>query len=128
VREFDGQGGLSATPTLEGDPYLLPTSVANTLLQIAREALSNVVRHARATRVDARLTYAERGVTFAVTDDGAGFDVPTAGRDGHFGLENLQYRAEEVGGHLSIDSTPGAGAQVVAFIPAPRAERGNDPV
>ena len=126
VREFDGKGGLTATLALEGVPYPLPTPVANTLLQIAREALSNVVRHARATRVDTRLTYDERGVTFAVTDDGVGFDVPTAGRDGHFGLENLQRRAEEVGGHLSIDSAPGAGAQVVAFIPAPRAERGDN--
>jgi PAS domain S-box-containing protein len=120
VREVADHNGLSESFTVEGELYRLPNAVANTLLQIAREALANVVRHAQATAVEARLTYAPAGVTFQLTDNGRGFDPVAAREDGHFGLVNLHRRAEELGGTLTITSVPGAGTRLIASLPSGR--------
>ena len=107
------------TCTIDGDPYRLPDERANALLQIAREALSNVAKHARATRVDVHLAYDAHGVTLTVADDGRGFD-PTARRaEQHRGLRNLRARAEEAGGTFALHSAPGAGTTLAASVPAP---------
>ena len=117
TREVTSQHGLTGSFTLEGEPYRLPDAAANTVLQIAREALANVVKHAQATNVEVRLTYAPSGVTLRLTDNGRGFDPMVARVEGHFGLLNLHQRAEELGGILTITSAPGAGTRLVVSLP-----------
>ena len=126
VREVMGQNGLAENFAVEGELYRLPDAAANTLLQIAREALANVVRHARATAVEVCLTYAPDGVTLQLTDNGRGFDPAVARQEGHFGLANLHRRAEELGGALAITSAPGAGTRLIAYLPRPRPNPGAD--
>jgi PAS domain S-box-containing protein len=120
THEVTGQHGLTGSFSLEGEPYRLPDAAANTLLQIAREALANVVRHARATNVEVCLSYAPAGVTLRVTDNGRGFDPMVVRAEGHFGLINLHQRAEELGGILTLTSVPGAGTRLVASLPCGR--------
>jgi PAS domain S-box-containing protein len=124
TREVAGQHGLTESFVVEGEPYRLPNVVANAMLQIAREALANVIRHAQATAAEARLTYAPAGVTFHLIDNGHGFDPVAAAEDGHFGLANLHRRAEELGGIVTISSAPGAGTRLSAYLPRPEPSSG----
>jgi signal transduction histidine kinase len=91
-------------------PALSPEAETQ-LFAITREALSNVVKHAGATRVAIRVEVVAGRVLIEVSDDGRGFD-PSAGHPGHFGLESMRSRAAEVGGALTITSAPGKGTVV----------------
>jgi signal transduction histidine kinase len=100
-------------PTLEVEPGLdprIPDPIVTDLLQIAREALSNVAKHAAATRVIVRAGVHEGWLHLDVADDGTGFnmDVPQIGR----GLDNMIERAATLGGTLDVDTSPGAGTVV----------------
>jgi signal transduction histidine kinase/DNA-binding NarL/FixJ family response regulator len=106
-----------------GTPVPLPPDLAHTLFRIAQEALTNALRHARATSVRVGVVYAPTGVTLLVQDDGAGFDrsrVATGGGGTHtLGLKGMVERARLLGGTLELDSTPGWGTRVRASIPLP---------
>ena len=92
-------------------------SRAGDVIQLVRESLSNVGKHAEATTVGVRLRRAADGGTeLEVDDDGHGFDV-SAPRDG-MGLANLQRRVEAMGGTLTITSDPSTGTTVTARWPA----------
>ncbi|MGW5741302.1 PAS domain-containing sensor histidine kinase [Amycolatopsis sp. NPDC003861] len=89
---------------------------AITVYRICQEALSNVHKHARATRVAVILSTVDNGTLVRITDDGVG----TAGGDagsGHFGLVEMHERAEAAHGWLSVDSTPGEGTVVEFWLP-----------
>lgn len=90
------------------------TSLA--LFRVLQELLSNAVKHARAQQVEVRLHFGHDTVQLGVKDDGAGFD-PAAPRPGHYGLINLRERAMKVGGDVTIESKPGAGANVIFTAP-----------
>ncbi|MEU6715124.1 sensor histidine kinase [Nonomuraea sp. NPDC046802] len=93
------------------------------LLRIAQEALANVAKHARATRVGVTLSYLEHETALDVRDDGGGFDParPADGRGG-FGLIAMRQRIESLSGTLQVESEPGSGTGVSARVPAERAE------
>ncbi len=84
------------------------------ILRIAQEALHNAVRHAGARCVTVRLgTDDAGGFGLEVTDDGIGFDPQDPElRARHLGLTSMEERAEELGGHLELESRPGAGTTV----------------
>ncbi|MDS0137202.1 PAS domain S-box protein [Amycolatopsis sp. 505] len=89
---------------------------AITVYRICQEALSNVRKHARATRVGVTLSTVDNGTLVRITDDGVG----TAGGDagaGHFGLVEMHERAEAAHGWLSVDSTPGEGTVIEFWLP-----------
>jgi signal transduction histidine kinase len=89
------------------------------LLTIAREALSNVVRHAGATRATIGVAASEGKLRLVIADDGGGFDVTAPAADGHHGLANMRRRAESLGGALVAESAPGAGARIIVTVPLP---------
>jgi signal transduction histidine kinase len=88
------------------------------LIQVAREAVSNAVRHGQPTRVDIAVAYDDGHVTLTVRDDGTGFrpedEAVFPGEDGHFGIVTMRERVEKIGGELRIESAPGQGAMVQA--------------
>jgi signal transduction histidine kinase len=91
------------------------------ILRIGKEALTNVLKHARATTVKIELSYDDRFVRLSIFDNGRGFvAAPTSGNQRGFGLFGLRTRAESIGGRLMLQSRPGRGTQVVATIPLPR--------
>jgi signal transduction histidine kinase len=100
--------------SVSGEPRPLPTAVEVVLLRSAQEALANARRHASASSVAVRLSYADT-VTLTVTDDGVGFDAADS-RYG-YGLSGMRSRVEQVAGTLSLTSAPGAGTTVRVEVP-----------
>jgi two-component system, NarL family, sensor kinase len=102
----------------------VPDRMEALLFRTAREALQNVRKHADATRVEVHVRADRSRVWLTVKDDGQGF-VPTPsndgngddGSDGGLGLRLVADLAEEAGGHLNIDSTPGRGTMVRVEVP-----------
>jgi signal transduction histidine kinase len=82
-----------------------------------QEALTNVVKHARAERVDLTVGATNGRLTVSVRDDGVGFDTGAASPG--FGLVGMRERLAMVGGKLEIDSTPGIGTELRAELPLP---------
>ena len=99
---------------------LLPLRLEAELLRIAQEALANVRRHARARDVEIDLRVDGRTARLSIRDDGHGFD-PHAPRspEGHHGIAGMRERARLLGGRLRVDSRPGCGTRVVAWVPIP---------
>ena len=85
-------------------------------LQIAHEAISNGLRHGRATLITLRLHRGEREVCLLVQDNGSGFDPAARSQAGH-GVNNMQARATRLGAGLRVSSSPGTGTRVVVNIP-----------
>ncbi len=93
----------------------LPTDVETALYRIVQEALTNVVKHARATAVSIVLAPKDRAVTALIEDDGRGFS-PDGSGDG-LGLLGMGERLALLGGRLKIESSHGAGTTIVAEVP-----------
>ncbi|HWO71203.1 MAG TPA: PAS domain S-box protein [Actinomycetota bacterium] len=102
--------------TLDREP---PPEVAVVLYRVAREALTNVAKHARASRVSVAVGSVDGVVRVEVRDDGVGFDPSTAGRPRpwHLGLEAMRERMRLIGGRFEIRSAPGAGTTVAFEAP-----------
>jgi signal transduction histidine kinase len=96
-------------------PDLVPDDITEELLATVKEALSNALRHADATRVDIRVGCGQSQVVMSVADDGEGFDPVAA--NGGMGLANMADRVGAIGGSFDIDSTPGEGTVVRATFP-----------
>ncbi|MFY1693196.1 sensor histidine kinase [Plantactinospora sp. WMMB782] len=108
--------------TTTGDARPMHTDVEVALLRTAQEALANVAKHARASRVGLTLSYMEDLVTLDVRDDGVGF-APGAKRangstNGGFGLVGMRQRVQRLAGRLDIESEPGGGTAISAVVPA----------
>lgn len=85
-------------------------------LQIAREAVSNALRHGHATQITLRMHKGDGEVCLLVQDNGAGFNSASS-RDGGHGLGNMRARAGRMGASLRVISAPGEGARVLATVP-----------
>lgn len=94
-----------------------PSQLESTVYRLVQEALTNVVKHARAERVDLRVAAVDGTVTVEVRDDGIGFDP--AATDSGFGLMGMRERLGMIGGRLEISSSPGGGTQIRAELPLP---------
>jgi signal transduction histidine kinase len=107
--------------TTTGTVRSMAPAAEDALLRAAQEALANVARHARATRVGITLSYLDRDVALDVRDDGCGFEAtasPAAGGGAGFGLVAMRQRIEAMSGTLQIESEPGAGTGISACLPA----------
>ncbi len=94
------------------------------LLSITREALSNIARHARATRAELIVEPDPgiAGIEIVIADNGTGFD-PAAPRGlGHQGLRNMRTRAVSIGATLLVDSHPGAGTRIIVRVPGAQSD------
>lgn len=115
--------GLSVT--VEAPDDRLPPAMETALYRIVQEALTNVVRHARATKVHVEVLREGSTVRAVVRDDGQGFDVAaTMARRGDrgLGLIGMRERVDALGGKLSIESSPGRGTEISLTIPVKRTE------
>jgi signal transduction histidine kinase len=102
---------------LSGTPRLRP-GVDDEVFRIAQEAIHNALRHSRAGRIEVRLFEDGDTVELSVSDDGVGFDPAAASlRARRLGLTSMEERARELGGRLSISSSPGAGTSVRLEVP-----------
>ncbi len=95
----------------------LPLEFRQHVFLMFKEAVTNVAKHAAATRVEVRLEQNTRRLYLTVQDNGAGFDLQTSTKGN--GLRNLRRRAEKVGGDLDVTTAPGVGTRLCFVIPAP---------
>jgi signal transduction histidine kinase len=94
----------------------IPTHARAAVFHITREALSNVARHARATRASIGLDMVGPAVRLEIGDNGVGFDPQSERASTHQGLTNMAGRAARHGGVLSIESGRGAGTRIIVMI------------
>ncbi len=109
--------------TLELDPQVndvLDPEVRGHLLYIAREAVSNILRHAEASAASLSVTVRVEGVCLVITDNGRGFEASVRPKRGHRGLRNMASRARLVGGRLDIDHPEAGGTRITLKIPTRR--------
>lgn len=117
VRLFTDSSTASFSFSGDLDTTHLEPAVAFELFLLAREALSNVQRHAEASSVVVVLDEEDDGLVLKVEDDGVGFDLANA-PPGHFGLRNMRRRADALGAQLELLSSPGSGTVVCVHVPA----------
>ncbi len=116
-------GRLASRIEVEVDDRHLDPSRARAASKALSAALDNVVRHARATRVDVRATLGPKGLVVVIDDDGRGFDLSTAETPISTGLLSMRERTAAHGGGVKVERRPEGGSRVVlAFPAAPRPE------
>ncbi|HEX4724090.1 MAG TPA: sensor histidine kinase [Pseudonocardiaceae bacterium] len=124
AQRWSALNGLAVEVTTTGTARPLLPAAEVALLRTAQEALANVAKHARASRVGMTLSYMEHEVALDVRDDGRGFDpagyepVAVNGSSGGFGLVAMRQRIEGLSGTLQVESEPGGGTAISACVPA----------
>jgi len=114
VRAFEATSGVACAVST-GLEHRLAPDLETVLYRVTQESLNNVGKHAGASRVTVSLAAENGSVRLRINDDGVGFDPAVAAKllsEGHFGLAGMRERVEMVGGHLTIDSSPGRGTTV----------------
>ena len=116
--------GISVRCEIEGLEKRLPVEIETAVFRVVQEALTNVVRHARAETVLIQMAREEARLDIEVEDDGCGFDpasVATPESSGRgLGLLGIRERVELLGGHVTIDSAPGQGTRLAVSVPLPK--------
>jgi PAS domain S-box-containing protein len=109
--------GLACELTLDDPAITLPPAHSTAVFRIVQEALTNVAKHARASRADVALRRAGASLEVTIRDDGVGFAVEEPRKPESFGLLGLRERISLLRGTASINSAPGAGTTIVVTIP-----------
>lgn len=116
VREFRGQWGLDISLDTPDKEVLVSKSVGNQAMRILHEALSNVLRHARADHVSVKMASSQGAIGLTIEDNGCGFDT-NARPTRKLGLRVMEERAKSVGGRVTIASVMDEGTSVIADLP-----------
>ncbi len=121
VADFEQRNVVPSRLKVFGAIKQLTPEAEESLLRVAQEALTNVGKHAQAKQVEVSLRFGPSALELSVFDDGIGFNAPAALARAHseapMGLLGMQERLKAAGGHLVIESSPGAGTRVVAVLP-----------
>ncbi len=112
----DMAGSLSIPVHLSVLEFGLSPEADLAVYRFVQEALTNIGKYANASRVDVVLAEAHGKAVVTVRDDGTGFNTSDS-RAGHHGLSGMQFRAESMGGSMTVTSTPGAGTTVAIEFP-----------
>jgi two-component system, NarL family, sensor histidine kinase UhpB len=115
--ERHSRQGLHVRVKLDSSLAAVDDDLALCLFRVTQEALNNVTRHAEATVATVRLTQADDGFLLTVSDNGAGFDSTDPKTIRSLGLVSMRERTRLVNGTLEIESSPGHGTKVVAWMP-----------
>jgi PAS domain S-box-containing protein len=122
VQGFTERSGVACELKVDEAQLDLGEPHASAVFRILQESLTNVAKHAQASRVDMALAREDGAVTLSVRDNGRGFSPHDPRKPSSFGLMGLRERAYALGGEVRIDSAPGRGTRIDVRIPL--AERG----
>jgi len=116
VESLVSRWGLPARISIDGDADGAPADVIEAAHAVISESLANAAKHADTPDVDVRVHADAKELRVEVEDRGSGI-TDTGDDDPHFGLRMMRARAEDIGGTVEIDTTPGGGTRVVALLP-----------
>ncbi len=116
LQKFQHQTGLPTHLQVHGEGLPLPPDVQVQVLHVLQEALSNVRKHAGATRVDLEVFKGARW-RFVVRDNGVGFDMNQAHGQSHVGMKIMRERAQGIGAEVQVISRPGGGTAATLTLP-----------
>lgn len=114
VRRMRLDHGLDVAYSAPGKPSGVPDELAQLLLRVARECLTNVAKHARSRRAQLHVTVSPEEIELSISDDGAGVDSEARGLEG-YGLASMRRALARHGGQLEVDSS-GHGTTVTARV------------
>ena len=117
AESFSQSSGVACTLAVGEGDLALPKAHASAVFRIVQESLTNVARHARATRAEITLARDRDDLVVAVSDDGTGFSPSAPRKPNSFGLFGLRERASLMGGEATITSAPGQGTRVEVRLP-----------
>ncbi len=120
AQEFERRTGICCVVALPQEQLALDSDRSTAIFRIFQESLTNVARHARATRVEARLESQQGQLIFQVHDNGTGFDAEKTDTRRSLGLVGMQERALLLNGELKIEGVLGSGTTITLRIPLPR--------
>lgn len=118
--ELDGKVPMEIHWNLQA--VRIESGIEDHLFRIVQEAISNTMRHAKASRLEVYLTQNINSVQLKIIDDGQGFDIKTAKQKGNYGLRNIEERVKSLGGSLNIISNIGKGTSINIQIPISKRE------
>jgi PAS domain S-box-containing protein len=119
--------GIRTRLQLDKDDPAIGEHAVTGIYRMVQEALTNVARHARATRVDIRLQQTGDTVELTVQDNGTGFPDPLVQGNGSYGLMGIRERASLLGGQLEIGNAPSGGARITVRLPCTASDRSATP-
>ena len=108
---FTGRTNVPAGVSIAAEPNL-PAEVQVAFYRICQEALNNIAKHARASRVEIEVASASGGLELHIRDNGRGFVTSELALAGHYGLGMMRERAEAVGAALTVTGRPGQGTEI----------------
>ncbi len=114
---FSRQESIPVEVKVEKVPAQVPPDAGLCLFRVTQESLRNVARHARAGSAEVLLRPLDGGLQLAVTDSGVGFDPHRQRQQPSLGLASMRERVRLLGGELDIESAPGHGTTIVAWLP-----------
>jgi len=120
AKQLAGRTGLDIEVKGDEENGHLPAQVENAMFRIVQEALTNVVKHAKATQVIVRVSRENGQLHLSVEDDGVGYDaaaLDVTNKDHGWGLITMSERALAVGGTCRVESRPGMGTHVIVGVP-----------
>jgi len=121
TRTWTAGSNVDVKVAVEGPERDLPQEMEQHLLRITQEAVTNVLKHAKATNIKVQLRNEGRKLHLQIADNGRGFDPNDvfSSLGGHFGLIGMRERAERMGGELQLESEPGTGTRLEVTVPLP---------
>jgi signal transduction histidine kinase len=117
AHEFEERTGVACHVACNDEEALLDIEQSTALYRVFQEALTNVAKHARASRVDAELFISASAVTLEVRDNGGGLAEGALDKRASFGIRGMMERVRGLGGWLDVSGQPGEGATVMISIP-----------
>jgi signal transduction histidine kinase len=119
LQQMTAGTAITGEVRVRGKAVRLPSALEMNLLRVGQEAITNALKHARPSHILVELSYEPRLTRLRVRDDGCGFEVnalPSESSES-FGLVGMRERAEQIGGHLIVNSAVGQGTEIEISVP-----------
>ena len=116
IKNFSALSAIKIQLKVRGKEKKLSPKIHDNLFQICREAITNVIRHAEANKVEINLVFGRDRLRATITDDGKGFVLDKSEGD-YFGIRGMRERTQILGGELVIHTAPGIGTKIGMSIP-----------
>lgn len=118
VAQFRQRTGIACDVMEDLDDMAIDDGCATALFRILQESLTNISRHAQATRVRVELRLLHARITMTISDNGVGMDASNRHKPGSFGLVGVEERVKILGGAFTVTSRPGAGTTIEVSVSA----------